>query len=64
MKVVNPMVKIITKLIDREISCPLYILYLTKTYIITMAIIKLLRLLINLKINLSGFYKLSCPGRA
>ena len=48
MKVVN----IITKLIDREISCPLYILYLTKTYIITMAIIKLLRLLINLKINL------------
>ena len=48
MKVVN----IITKLIDREISCLLYILYLTKTYIITMAIIKLLRLLINLKINL------------
>lgn len=56
MKVVN----IIIKLIDREISCLLYIIYLTKIYIISMAIIKLLRLVINLKINLTGFYKLSC----
>ena len=46
-------VNITIKLIDRESSCLLYIIYPTITYIITMAIIKLLILVINLKINLT-----------